>query len=488
MSITLTTANKQTILIQDLPVASGEGGEGSVHRVISPSWYNSDCVKLYFNKNRTTARQRKVDYMVKYPPPNLNEVKGGGCAICWPKELVYQGGHLAGFVMPLAFSGSVSLAEICNSNMDKMSPIWRQKYDRASAAGIESRLKLCVNIAAAVNLIHRQDKYVLVDLKPQNLLVTSDGKVSIIDMDSIQIANNGAVVFPAQFATPEYVPAEGNKINPSRDFIPESWDRFSMAVMFYQILFGLHPYAASFKGQYQDSTSISDSIKNGLFVFGARKSYVHVKPRLHENFGRIPFSLQDLFMKAFDAGYVDPGRRPRAEEWGRKIFEEIQKPVHQWRGLDTAIPKSRVQKPSVPPLPRARSPRTPPSPIVQRKPAVGKTAATSPSRLPQTRHSGPLLSLIVAGVLLVVAIAVCGQLGRRTSTRPTQAVATRSAYVNTTNLNLRSGPGVGYPVLMILPQGTQVSCFNDKRDADRATWVRVRVGSQEGWVNQQHLR
>lgn len=484
MSITLTTAKKQTILIKDLPLASGEGGEGSVHRVISPAWYNSDCVKLYFDKNRTKAREQKVDFMVKHPPPDLNEVKAGGCGICWPKELVYQGGRLAGFVMPLAFSGSLSLAELCNSNMDKMAPIWRQKYDRASRAGIESRLKLCVNIAAAVNLIHRQDKYVLVDLKPQNLLITSDGKVSVIDVDSIQIANNGTVVFPAQFATPEYVPAEGNKINPSKDFIPESWDRFSLAVMFYQILFGLHPYAASYKGQYKDSTSISDSIKNGLFVFGARKSYVHVKPRLHENFGRIPSSLQDLFMKAFDVGYVDPAGRPRAEEWGRIIFEEIQKPVHQWSGMDTAIPKRRVQKSYAP------SPTVPPtqtSPTVQRKPAT-VAAATSSATSSQTRNTWPLLSLILAAVLLVVALAVCGQLGWRTSTQPTQPVVSRSTYVNTTNLNLRSGPGIHYPVLMILPQGTQVSCFNETRDADRAIWVRVRVGSQEGWVNQQHLR
>lgn len=487
MSIRLTTASKQAILVQDSPLTNGEGGEGSVHRIISPAWYNSDCVKLYFDPNRTRAREQKLDFMVKHPPPNLNDVRSEGCAICWPREAVYRGGSLAGFVMPLAFSGSLSLAELCSTNMDKMANVWRQKYDRASSSGIESRLKLCVNIAAAVNLIHQEEKYVLVDLKPQNLLVTSDGKVSVIDMDSIQISNNRRIVFPAQFATPEYVPAEGNKLNPSRDFIPESWDRFSLAVMFYQILFGLHPYAASYKGQYKDSTSISDSIKNGLFVFGAQKNYVYAKSRLHENFTRIPSSLQDLFMQAFDSGYLVPDRRPAAEKWGSTIFEEIDRPVRRWSGMDTVLPKRRVQKAFMPPpRPRPVSPPPPTAPIVQPRPAPAKSPARTISS--RTSKSEPPVGLIIAGLLLVLAVVVCSLMGKRTPTTTVATVPTQISYVNTTNLNLRAGPGIGYNVLMILPRNTQLTRFSDTRFADKATWVRVRVGSQEGWVNQEHLR
>src|SRR6266446_1030613 len=335
MSITFTTANKQKILLHNLPLASG--GEGSVHKIISPPWYNNDCVKVYFRKNRTRERERKIDFMVKNPLPDL----GGGKdarIICWPKELVYDGNNqLAGFVMPLAFSGSRLMYELCTPTMKNLGPVWSSKYDRTSGQGVESRLKLCVNIAAAVNLIHLAHKYVLVDLKPQNLLVSSDGKVSVIDLDSIQISNNNKVVFAAQFATPEYVPVEGNRVNPSKDLISESWDNFSLAVMFYQLLFGLHPYAASFQGQYKDSTTVADSIKNGLFVFGSKRNYVHIRPELHDNFNRIPTSLQNLFIRAFDAGHTNPNLRPKADEWGRIAFEEIQKPVSQWKGMDATI-------------------------------------------------------------------------------------------------------------------------------------------------------
>jgi uncharacterized protein YraI len=67
-------------------------------------------------------------------------------------------------------------------------------------------------------------------------------------------------------------------------------------------------------------------------------------------------------------------------------------------------------------------------------------------------------------------------------------MALTSGYVNTTNLNFRAGPGIHYQVLRILPEGTPVLYLNETQYADRATWTKVRVGSQDGWVNQQHLR
>jgi serine/threonine protein kinase len=208
-----------------------------------------------------------------------------------------------------------------------MPAIWHSKYNRASGNGVQSRLKLCVNIAAAINTIHSIGKYVLVDLKPQNVLITNDGRISLIDLDSIQIANGNRVVFSAQVATPEYVPLEGNYINPGKDLIPESWDRFSLAVVFYELLFGLHPYAASYQGPYHNSSTLADGIKSGLFVFGSKRNYILTRPPLHDNFARIPSPLQNLFLQAFDNGNSNPNQRPKAEEWGRTIFNEINNPT-----------------------------------------------------------------------------------------------------------------------------------------------------------------
>ncbi len=489
MSISFTTSNQQNIVLHSTPIASG--GEGSVHKIISPAWYNNNCAKIYFRQNRTKQRENKIGFMVNNPPPDLGGGKNARI-ICWPKEVVYDSNkRLAGFVMPLAFGGSRLLYELCTPSMKNLPPVWTGKYDRGSGHGVEARLKLCVNIAAAVNQIHTTQKYVLVDLKPQNLLITSDGKVSVLDLDSIQISNGNTVVFPAQFATPEYVPVEANALNPARDLISNSWDCFSLAVIFYQLLFGLHPYAASFQGQYKDSATLADSIKNGLFVFGSKRNYIHIRPELHDNFTRIPTSLQNLFVKAFDAGHSTPKLRPSAGQWGETTFAELQKPAHQWKAMKTAISTRVGQRVSA--VPRQTTTTKPLSQTASRSFTAHQTSTTATKTRTIPSPSAPfpvkgLVSVILAGLVLLLAINFCRQLGTRTPTQSSQSVTSRIASVNTLNLNLRAGPGVHYSVLAVLPQGTQVMAFGDTRYADRATWVRVRVGSQEGWVNQEHLR
>lgn len=318
MPITLKTSSGRTIKIEDTPFA--KGGEGGVHKIISPS--NSGlCAKIYFPKERNVQRKNKIEYMVNNSPPNLSS---NNHIICWAKEAVYQGNEFLGFTMSLAFNGSIQLYELCTPKLKaKLAQKWKAKYDRDNSVGIQSRLKLCTNLSAAIHSVHQFNNYVIVDLKPQNVLVTVDGKVSLIDCDSIQISSNGRVLFPARVATPEYVPPEGTRLNPSKNIVPQTWDRFSMAIMFYEVIFGLHPYAASFNGRYQNSTTLDSKIKDGLFVHGKNKSYVSVMPPLHNNFSIIPNSLKQLFDRAFNRGHQMPYVRPSAEEWGKTIYQEL---------------------------------------------------------------------------------------------------------------------------------------------------------------------
>lgn len=66
---------------------------------------------------------------------------------------------------------------------------------------------------------------------------------------------------------------------------------------------------------------------------------------------------------------------------------------------------------------------------------------------------------------------------------PPPAAAT--GWVNTYALNVRSGPGVGYSVIIAIPWGTNVSLLGR---AAHTNWVKVRLASgQEGWVNASYL-
>ncbi len=65
-------------------------------------------------------------------------------------------------------------------------------------------------------------------------------------------------------------------------------------------------------------------------------------------------------------------------------------------------------------------------------------------------------------------------------TAPTPALQIR--YVVVERLNLRAGPGVGYPVITTLKRGDEVVALGETAGSGEDMWVRVRAGEQEGWV------
>ncbi len=324
MALYFKTSQNQKITVEDKPL-SVAGGEGQVHRIIAPSLYKNYCVKIFHPNQRYAEREPKLSYMIKHSPSDLI---GEKYMICWPTELVYDKNQFVGFIMPLAFEGSISLYDICRPTMKKNLDEKWHKFNLSISQGVILRLKLCANLAIAIHKIHQMNHYILVDMKPQNILLTNLGTISIIDLDSIQIANNSKVTYPAHAVTAEYIPSEGhsNQLHPSQDYIPLSWDRFSLAVVFYEILFGLPPFAATYKGKYKDCDTIAEKIKFGLFPHAAKsKKYLASLPALHNNFQRLPKPLKDLFLQAFIKGHNLPEARPSAEQWGRSLYQEITK-------------------------------------------------------------------------------------------------------------------------------------------------------------------
>ncbi len=309
----------EVLVAEDKPLGA-PGGEGKVHRIVS-GLYQNCCVKIYYPKLRTATRKNKIRYMMAHKPENLESRQ---YKICWPIDMVYIKGEFVGFMMPLAFPNSIQLYKLCKSKLSKrLSPIW-QKYGREEVRGLLNRFKLCRNLAIPIFNVHRSGNYVLVDLKPQNVLVTDAGKISVIDLDSIQIASNGKVLYNGPVATPEYIPPEGMTHNPNgADYIADTWDRFSLGVIFYQILLGLHPYTGTGLRQYRNFNTLEEKIVEGLFPFGKKAKYVRPATP-HQQFRQMPRFLQKMFMDCFDAGHKDPEKRPTANDWGEAMFKAVQ--------------------------------------------------------------------------------------------------------------------------------------------------------------------
>lgn len=306
-----------------------EGAEGTIHKIASGNGKGTHCVKLFKRTNVCTPHQQfkrveranKISYMVNHPPKGYLTQR---FKICWPVDALIENNELLGFVMPQA-NNAIQLYHLCKTGpVNQSIKSGYSQYDRNTLEGSRARLQLCNNIAAALYRLHIHGRYTIVDLKPSNILVTPDGKVSIIDCDSIQITQHGDVLFKSGMCTPEYIPPEFRLYKDRR--VDLSWDFFAVAVIFYQILFGIHPYTSTFSGKYEGIT-IQERISNALFVHGdkAGKYLLFLSPP-HLDFHSIPTPLQILFKRAFESERYHFKYRPNTSDWGKTFYNYSRKP------------------------------------------------------------------------------------------------------------------------------------------------------------------
>ncbi len=324
----LRLANQQVIRIESEPL--GRGGEGNVYAVSAPPQWKDCVVKIYHSQERKQEREEKLQYMIDNPPKVAD-----GYSVIWPLALVYREGKFMGYLM----KKSLGLYDLTVLSSLKISPKlpqeWQEKYTRNDIKGLLNRLKICYNLAYAVNILHQSEKYVLVDMKPENIRTSLSGQVSLIDIDSIEIIENNALLYPAEKLTAEYSPAEMQHLNHHQELIPETWDRFSMAIIFYKILLGLHPFTGTGKDVYSNLVSYTEKIRAGLFPHGSKADLLAVIPKPHDNFCALPQKVQILFKTCFDEGNAMPELRPTAEDWKQAFLEEevqaanYQNPIQQ---------------------------------------------------------------------------------------------------------------------------------------------------------------
>ncbi len=308
------------------PFASG--GEGNLHRVRRPAKYINFVVKIYHQDKRTSLREQKVKYMISNPPIGYNP--NGFFPVVWPLGTIYEPSGFAGFLMPFAKGEKLQVLSVPRLPK-KLMKQWG-RFDFSIPNAIDLRLKICFNIATAVRQLHETNHYVLVDLKTDNIIIKNNGFISIVDMDSVQVIDNGKVLFPATVTTPEYTPSEyySQNVQPKRVPIPESWDLFSMTIIFYKLLFGIHPFAASAKPPYEKLTSLHQKIEAGLFVHSNSKaSAFQVIPPPHRKFSTINPIIQSLFLQCFEEGHNNPNARPDADDWCWAITPSAQNLVNR---------------------------------------------------------------------------------------------------------------------------------------------------------------
>jgi tetratricopeptide (TPR) repeat protein/predicted Ser/Thr protein kinase len=110
----------------------------------------------------------------------------------------------------------------------------RGKLPAAEAAGIVAQVARGLEAAHAEGVVHR-------DLKPQNIMIDPQGKVSVMDfgiarsMDASNMTRTGALLGTPTYMSPEQ--AQGQKVDARSDL-------YTLGIIFYELLTGAPPFAA----------------------------------------------------------------------------------------------------------------------------------------------------------------------------------------------------------------------------------------------------
>ena len=313
--------NGPVLTIGDAPFASG--GEGDLYKIISPADFARFVVKIYKPDKQSVDREKKIDFLTNNSPNSYSSTEHQ--SVIWADKIVYQGQKFVGFTMP--FAQGIKLEKLCLFKLpNDLGTEWK-KFDFAAPKAIDLRQKICFNIAVALYHVHTLDQYVLVDFKPENVMIQSNGLISIIDTDSVQVKEGNQLIYIAPVITPEFTPPEYYKgIKPEIDGAWPTWDLFCLGVIFYRVLCGLHPFVGSCDKPFEHCTSYELKIEHGLFPNGRNRSKFKVVPKEHGNFKKLSAGIQKLFLRCFDDGSLSAGLRPSIEEWCQELAPGIALP------------------------------------------------------------------------------------------------------------------------------------------------------------------
>jgi serine/threonine protein kinase len=314
-----TKYSKEKIKISDKPFASG--GEGAIYAIASPRSYSHLVAKIYYPEKRTEEREAKMQYLMQHPPITFHKEQAP--SIGWVQDLIYKDKRFIGILL-IKIEGK-KLTKLTLFKLPRRADKAWQRFSFKDPGALKLRLRTCFNLAVVIHQIHESGQYVLVDLKPDNVLMQANGLLAVVDMDSVEVIKDGKAIFSAPVATPEYTPPE--HYSAPRTTIEEPWDHFSLGVIFYQLLLGLHPFAASCHAPYDNLVSIHDKIENDLYVHHTGKQvFFNVIPPPHQQFYKMPVEIQELFQSCFEQGASEPFLRPTPADWCNTLADLLKLP------------------------------------------------------------------------------------------------------------------------------------------------------------------
>lgn len=274
----------------------GRGGEGTAYLVANRP---NLAVKLYDLENSFVTEElvAKLDALISLANGDVRRLSA------WPQAKVLDlAGRVCGFTM-LAVRDHRPFHDVLTPKSRKLhfpEADWRFLIHTAR------------NLARAFGAVHATGA-VLADVNAQNLLVSPEATVKIIDCDSFQISAANRV-FRCTVRTDDYTPPELQDADFRAAVRSQNHDAFGLAVLIFQLLMmGRHPYG----GRSMRATDglISTAIREDRFAYGPGAA----ARGMAAPDGTLPvealgLKIWGLFETAF-APTKSADWRPRAKDW-----------------------------------------------------------------------------------------------------------------------------------------------------------------------------
>ena len=318
-------------------------GKGSAGEVFLHANDKSKAIKLfhpeYIQKEITlVSRIEKFYKLEQIADFNISYGAISRSVGTWPNDIVKdRNGKIVGYIMHTVNNG-IDLSQIIFA-YDHQKAFYKYKKESSryqlwmntffySGDNLRNRFILSYSLANSFDKIYNikskqgapiQLDICNFDIKPLNILVSIENKTNnivpfILDLDNLTLKNSTGKLGPThpQY-TPDYKAPEGP--------LDKYYDYYSIAVIFYQLIFSTHPFTVKGGTRFTDGISTEFYVKNKCFAWGRNRKFLHdetLNDFRHNNFNQISPGLKKLFIRAFDSDF--PSNRPSMAEW-KKEFE-----------------------------------------------------------------------------------------------------------------------------------------------------------------------
>jgi DNA-binding helix-hairpin-helix protein with protein kinase domain len=272
----------------------GEGGEGAVFRLAD---YRDVAVKVY-GSPLNAERARKIQILTSMARPEVQRFTA------WPMGLAFDDQRRPrGLVLPVV--------ERAKDIHHLYSP--RGRRDHFPDADWRYLVHVAANVARAFAAVHDLG-LVIGDVNHGSVLVTQDGTVRLIDVDSFQVLVPGGPPLLCTVAVPLFQPPELFNADLSTQLRTPNHDCFGLAVLVFQLLLqGRHPYAGRYLGA--GDMPIERAIPEHRFAFSAAASLRQMQPPPGSvGLNILPHPIAAMFEAAFAPDAAARGR-PTAAQW-----------------------------------------------------------------------------------------------------------------------------------------------------------------------------